>query len=46
MGFLVAFTRKIQLQNRDNDIQFELCSLNTKLQDLTNGNGNYKTKDV
>lgn len=36
MGFLVAFARKIQLQNRDNDIQFELGSLNAKLQDLTN----------
>lgn len=35
MGFLVAFTRKIQLQNRDNDIQFQLGTISAKLQDLT-----------
>ena len=35
MGFLMFLARKISLQNRDNDIQYQLTTINTKLNDLT-----------
>ncbi len=36
MGFLMFLARKISLQNQDNDIQYQLTTINNKLQDYTN----------
>lgn len=35
MGFLMFLARKISLQNQDNNIQYQLTTVNNKLQDYT-----------
>lgn len=35
MGFLMFLARKISLQNQDNNIQYQLTTINSKLQDYT-----------
>lgn len=35
MAFLMFLSRKISLQNQDNDIQYQLSTINSKLQDYT-----------
>lgn len=35
MGFLMFLSRKINLQNQENDISYQLTALNAKLNDLT-----------
>lgn len=35
MGFLMFLSRKINLQNQENDITYQLTALNAKLNDLT-----------
>ena len=35
MGFIMFLARKMQLQQQDNNIQYQLASLNSKLQNLT-----------
>lgn len=35
MGFLMFLARKISLQNQDNDIQYQLSAVNSKLQEYT-----------
>jgi hypothetical protein len=35
MGFLMFLSRKIQLQNKESDISYQLTALNSKLEDYT-----------
>ena len=36
MGFLLMLSRKIQLEDRRNDLEYQINTINTKMNDLTN----------